>query len=142
MVDLSASSAPSTEAALRHVSHELTRRFEIRVNVSVLREGSGGSLEPAPLAREQLVRIAREAIVNAVKHGGAANVDVELDLRGRRLSLRISDDGCGMEQARVSVCEQPGFGLPSMRARAESLGGRLLTRRGAQGGTEIELLIR
>jgi len=132
--DLSASAAPTTDAALRMIARELGRRYDVDVSVALRGDARR---EPSPRTREQLIRIAREAIVNAVKHGHARQVDVELELRGRQIALRITDDGDGIEERSADA----GFGLPMMRARAESLGGELLARRRPHGGTEVELLI-
>jgi signal transduction histidine kinase len=138
IIDLAASAAPTTGAALREVADELERRFGVQIRVRVTTAArSRNDLDR--LEREQVVRIAREAIVNAVCHGGARNIDVELDYRGPDL-LRVTDDGCGIAADAAGSCS--GFGLPMMRARAESIGGCLVARPAPQGGTELEVLIR
>lgn len=138
-IDLSASEAPTTGAALRQVADELEARFAVRVNVRIKPDtGQRGEYELDPAEREEVVRIAREAIVNAVLHGGAHRIDVELDTRGPDL-LRVSDNGCGI--GATPTRSRYGFGLPTMRARAESIGGRLVARRKADGGTELEVRV-
>jgi TPR repeat protein len=98
---------------------------------------SRDSLDLGSRAREQVVRIAREAIVNAVWHGFARHIEVVLDGRGPRWLLRVIDDGCGIdEQAPPST---GGFGLPTMPDRAENLGGHLIARRRPAGGSELEV---
>lgn len=140
IVDLAARSAPTTAAALRLLAAELELRFDVQVHVVVVADtGGGGPREPAPAEREQLVRIAREAINNAVQHGRARHVDVVLDYRGTERLLLVSDDGCGITESALKSGN--GFGLPAMQARAELLGGRLQTRRGADGGTRLEVLV-
>lgn len=138
IVDLSASAAPTTGAALRHVADELEARFDVQVNVRIKLDNAHGTEDLEPAEREEVVRIAREAIVNAVRHGGAHCVDVELDYSGPDL-LRVSDNGCGI--AEMALRSTGGFGLPTMRARAEAIGGRLIARRRANGGTELEVLV-
>jgi len=139
IVDLAASTAPSTGAALRQVADELEVRFGVRVSVQVIPEQSrAGGHDLDRVEREEVVRIAREAIVNAAQHGGARHVRVELNYRGPEL-LRVSDDGCGFQPSNTR--SQGGFGLPTMRARAESIGGRLVARPRAGGGTELEVRI-
>ncbi len=139
IVDLSASAAPTTGAALRQVADELEGRFGVLVNVKIKPEQRlPGSHDLDRAEREEVVRIAREAIVNAVQHGGAQRIDVELDYGGPQL-LRVSDDGCGIGAGPVQ--SKGGFGLPTMRARADSIGGRLVARRKAGGGTELEVRI-
>jgi signal transduction histidine kinase len=89
-----------------------------------------------PSRRENVIRIAREAIVNAALHGMARNVEIVVVTKGRGLLMRISDDGRG-----ISDAQRDGFGLSTMRDRAATLGGELSTRRIAHGGTALELLV-
>lgn len=138
IVDLAASDADSTDAALRQVADELAARFGIDVDVSTKAAGEEmptDSLTPA--RREDVVRIAREAIVNAARHGGAHHVALVLQRTGSQCRLRVSDDGRGM--ATESLRRRGGYGLQMMRARAASLGGRLVVGSSSQGGTEVEL---
>jgi signal transduction histidine kinase len=135
IADLTASTAPSTEAALRVVADELGHRFDLQVEVRVETD-AGPDGEPDPSQREHLVRIAREAIVNAALHGTARRVDVVLVQHGRSLLLRVCDDGRGMAEGYRS-----GFGVRNMRAHAASLGGRLNAQPRAGGGTELELRV-
>ena len=138
IVDLSASTAASTETALRQVADELAVRFEIEVDVRItgdLDESARHDLEPP--RRDEVVRIAREAIVNAARHGRARHVTVALDRSDDQVRLRVSDDGRGIPHSKLRG--QGGYGLQMMRARAAALGGRLVTRRRIDGGAEVEL---
>jgi signal transduction histidine kinase len=140
MVDLAARSAPTTAAALRLVAAELELRFGVQIHVEVIGDnGHGGAREPAPAAREQLVRIAREALTNGVQHGGAKHLDVVLDCLATDRLLLVSDDGAGISESALK--DKGGFGLPAMQARAASLGGRLQVQRGPHGGTRLEVLL-
>lgn len=140
ILDLSASTAPSTVVALRDVADELELEFGIDVSVKdELDRPNGMTIDLGADAREHFVRIAREAIVNAARHGQAQHVDVVMRSPGPGWMLRISDDGVGIEDTQwVSA---PGFGLRAMRARADELGGRLSAERRASGGTVLELLL-
>jgi signal transduction histidine kinase len=138
IADLAASSAPTTEAALRLIADELQHRYGLQVDVRIeTGTALAGDTDLKPSEREHVVRIAREAIVNAALHGAARHVDVVLQQKGRDLLLRVSDDGCGIDDAPRS-----GLGLRTMRARAASLGGGLSTHRLAGGGTELRLVVR
>lgn len=137
IAELTACTAPSTEAALRLIADELAHRFEIEVNVRIEAEPPlNAEHELEPSQREHLIRIAREAIVNAALHGTARHVDVVLLRRVDALLMRVSDDGHGITEG-----QRPGFGVRTMRARAASLGGQLQTRARAGGGTELEVLV-
>jgi signal transduction histidine kinase len=137
IVDLSASHADSTSAAIRTVADELEARFDIAVTVNDRIDTEGSGDLPARV-REQAVRIAREAIVNAARHGGAQNVEVTLEGNAvGALLLRISDDGCGIELD--ALASSTGFGLRTMRARAAELGADLTAGPRVSGGTVLEL---
>jgi signal transduction histidine kinase len=147
IVDLSASGAPSTEAALERVAAELEARFSVRIEV----QAPADDTELDRREREQVVRIVREAIVNSIRHGAARRIRVTLDAGEEGMRLTVSDDGRGFDSSIVPVSEFDlpagaadegrGFGLPAMQARAASLGGSLVTRRPAAGGAELELLV-
>jgi len=138
IADLSASTAPTTEAALRLVANDLHHRhgveIEVRVEMTTALEGSN---DLNLVDREHIVRIAREAIVNAALHGRARRVDVVLSgSGGEDLVMRITDDGWGITDAHGS-----GMGLRTMRARAAALGGQLNAHSGPAGGTQLELTV-
>lgn len=138
IVDLSASNAPNTLAALRGVADEIEGRFGASVNVRTeLEETHPDGL--APEDREQVVRIAREAMLNAVRHGSATHLDVTLNAN-EELLLRVIDNGTGIGEGEGT--NPNGFGLRTMRARADSLGGELIARRHPGGGTELTLVLR
>ncbi len=86
--------------------------------------------------RNGLVRIAREAVANATRHGQAHSIRISLEA-GRKVRLRILDDGAGFDPEVVGS----GFGLVTMRERAESVGGRLSIRSAPGTGTEVEVTV-
>jgi signal transduction histidine kinase len=136
IVDLEASEASSTESALREVAGEMAVRHGINVNVVV---DGGVNTERSEHERRELVRIAREAIANAVRHGGARNVTVRLGSRRDDLLLRVSDDGCGFGAAGKDTAGT-GLGMRTMGARARSVGGRLVARSCEGGGAEVDVV--
>jgi signal transduction histidine kinase len=92
--------------------------------------------EPPPAVREQLLRIAREAVTNAARHARARSVTVSLSGEEDGLCLRVSDDGTGFDP---DERREGGFGLTSIAERAEAIGARLrlVSKRGA--GTTVEV---
>jgi signal transduction histidine kinase len=84
---------------------------------------------------EQLLRIAGEAMTNAVRHGHATQLEVRLEFRRKSVRLVVKDDGGGLQPA---TADQPHQGLRGMDERARALGGSLRVHSGA-GGTEIEV---
>jgi signal transduction histidine kinase len=92
------------------------------------------------LVRDELYRIAREAVVNAMRHADARLIDVTLDYRGERFLVTVRDDGVGIADQNVLTSGRDGhWGLAGMRERAAAVGAtlKLLSRPGA--GTEVEL---
>ena len=136
IADVSASDAPNAATALRAVADELSIRHGVRVTVEA--DGEGEDLTASK--REAVVRIAREAIVNAVQHGQAQHIAVSLDTRDDKLTLRISDDGRGLRNG-VSAGPHRGFGLRAMRERAEAAGGELIVDERSDGGTSVQALV-
>jgi len=96
----------------------------------------------APLTRDDVYRIAREALRNATRHAKARHIEAELHYGDAALSLRIRDDGVGIDRSVLDLGRRPGhWGLQGMRERAESVGGRLDVWSEQGAGTEIELSI-
>jgi signal transduction histidine kinase len=82
----------------------------------------------------QLYHIAQEACINAVKHAGASKIDIELARNGQKLTLAVSDDGCGFP---TKIPEPPGLGLRLMAHGASLIGGKLSVTRNREGGTLV-----
>lgn len=133
--DLSDEHSAAPRDALEAIAHELRDRFPMSIAVNA---DAGAYLTSD--AREDLLRIAREAIANAGRHGQAKNVLVSLSRSREGVALRVRDDGCGIRGAGSSVATE-GFGIGSMRERAAALGGQLTVRRRGGGGTELEVVV-
>jgi signal transduction histidine kinase len=95
-----------------------------------------GMFRLGPEIESELYRIAQEALNNALKHADATEVDVCLCLERDTVALNVQDNGRGIETA-GNPARRGGYGLTSMRQRAERLGGRLNVSSSAEGGTLI-----
>ncbi len=96
IADLAASTAPTTEAALCLVADQLGHRFGLQVDVRIEGDSMSGRDDRRDLAeRDELIRSAREAIVNAALQGGVRHVDLVLSRAGALL-VRVSDDSPGI----------------------------------------------
>ena len=137
IVDLEASQAFSTVEALRDVAAEFEARFGVQITV---RTENTGDQDVSAADRREIVRIAREAISNAVHHGGAQHVKVTLGSRYSDLLLHVSDDGCGLGHPEAQANPGTGLGMRTMRIRAEALGGHLIARARDIGGTEVSVM--
>ncbi len=85
-------------------------------------------------ARTHLYRIAQEAVQNALKHAGAAHIDIRLEVQPRKVVLEVVDDGRGI---RPEDASGSGFGTNTMRYRSSAIGGQLSVRSLADGGTLV-----
>jgi signal transduction histidine kinase len=81
-----------------------------------------------------LYRIAQEAVRNAVRHGRARHIHVELSARDPEIELSISDDGVGLPPAHL---RSDGLGLRIMAHRAAIIGETLTVERMSDGGTLV-----
>jgi signal transduction histidine kinase len=96
----------------------------------------------APLVRDDVHRIACEALRNAFRHAQAGRIDVELRYDRRHLRLRVLDDGKGIDQQDLAPGGRRGhFGLAGLQERAKLVGGKLVIRSEMGSGTEMELIV-
>jgi signal transduction histidine kinase len=119
--------------ALREVGRRATTNTDVRFVVNV----SGQPKRYAARVENELLRIAQEAVTNAVRHAQATHISLVVRFEPERVSVEVSDDGRGLATAADAV-EASHIGLASMKERAESLGGRVTIRRSPEGGTAIE----
>ena len=118
---------------LAHAAEQVAGRSGARVRAS-----ADAGVDAEPEVVEQLVRIVREAVTNATRHGGATTIDLEVaDVDG--LLVRIRDDGRGFDPAADG--RRTGFGLTSMSERAERIGGVFVLRSSPGEGTTVEVRV-
>src|SRR5260370_8278203 len=101
--------------------------------------GIGGAREMHPIVRDEIYRIGYEAIRNACTHSGASQLQVDLRY-ARDLTLRVGDNGTGIDPAIADRGKDGHFGLQGMRERAARIGGKLTLRSSSSSGTEINLI--
>ncbi|GAA2043072.1 hypothetical protein GCM10009819_32060 [Agromyces tropicus] len=115
---------------LHRAARELTARYDVRLEVDV-----DDSIAVDGDQRHALVRIMREAVVNAVRHGGARLVRVRLVATDGERRLTIADDGTGFEVDAGAA--SGGYGLVSMRDRAKGLPGSIRIESAPGGGSTV-----
>jgi signal transduction histidine kinase len=89
---------------------------------------------------EELYRIGREAIINALRHSHANHIEAEIEYRSSQLRLAVRDNGCGIDPQLLRR-QQGHWGLQGMRERAERIGARLRILSKVALGTEVELCV-
>jgi signal transduction histidine kinase/ligand-binding sensor domain-containing protein len=108
--------------------------------LSVEVEGTSRTLRP--IVRDEIYRIAGEALRNAFRHAEAKQIEVELHFDARQLRLRIRDDGTGIDPKFLTSQGREGhFGMHGMRERAKLISGKLTVWTAPGSGTEIELSV-
>jgi signal transduction histidine kinase len=108
--------------------------------VRVLLEGKQRELNP--MLRDEIYRIAREALRNAFRHARAQKIEAEITYSDSEFLLHVRDDGGGIDPEVANQGARAGhWGLPGMRERAKSFGGKLEVWSGHGAGTEIELSV-
>jgi signal transduction histidine kinase/ligand-binding sensor domain-containing protein len=102
----------------------------------------GTPMDLNPVVRDEVYRIAAEALRNAIRHAGAKRIEVEIRYDHEDLNLRIRDDGKGINASVLDKEHAPGhWGLRGMRERAKLIGASFEIWSKSGSGTEIELKI-
>jgi signal transduction histidine kinase/ligand-binding sensor domain-containing protein len=128
--------------AIRTIGEELASAAssEPSPNFNVVVEGASRNLHP--ILRDEVYRLATEALRNAFRHAAAQNVEVEIRYDEKYFRLRVRDDGKGIPSDVLSGDGREGhYGLPGMKERAKLVGGKLTIWTELDSGTEIELVI-
>ena len=128
--------ADSIRALGEELADENSAEAVLRVEV----QGTPRALHP--IVRDEVFRIAGEALRNAFRHAAAKQIEVELRYDERQLRVRVRDDGKGIDPEVLRAEGREGhFGLRGMRERAKLAGGKLTVWSGLDTGTEVELSI-
>jgi ligand-binding sensor domain-containing protein/signal transduction histidine kinase len=127
--------------ALTALGDELAASQDRRNPVAFQVEVEGETRDLHPILRDEVCRIASEAVRNAFNHSGAARIEVDIHYDDRQFRALIRDNGKGIDPKVVDGGRQGHYGLTGMRERTTLLGGKLVVRSRANSGTEVELNI-
>ncbi len=129
---LSSAAPQSLVGAVAQTAEDLGARLGVAVRLEV-----ADDIDTAPDVTEHVLRIVREAITNAATHGGPSVVTVTVR-RDDGVRVVIEDDGCGFDP---ELGARSGFGLVSMRERADAIGAGFAVASAPSLGTRIELAL-
>jgi signal transduction histidine kinase len=134
---LRSTEAPSTslEQALLDLHEELAPADRARLRIAKM--GRPQSVNPAVL--QQIFLIAREALLNALRHSQATKIVVEIRYSPRKLRITVRDNGTGLDPQFLRSSRKSHYGLTGMRERASTIGANLYIRTRNNAGTEVIL---
>jgi len=127
-----ASASTSLGAALEEIAAAIESGHGVPVEVVRVRDCGIDGTEP-------LLAAAREAILNAARHSGAAAVSVYLEVEPEQATIFVRDRGRGFDPE--SVPADRGGIINSIVGRMARAGGRALVHSTARDGTEVELVL-
>ena len=125
-------------AGLELALRQLAERSTVPNGVTCTFDGGGMVTGLKPEHEHELLRIAQEAVSNAVRHAKPRNVRIVTTEEAAHWTMSIADDGVGMEQ-RPELYARQGFGLSSMRQRAGAIGGEWQIESQPGAGTRISV---
>ena len=97
-------------------------------------------VDTSPEVREAMIRMVREALMNAVRHSSAQTIQVELRDRREGPWARVRDEGIGFDLGDPDI-KKKGFGLVSLSERAKALGGETKVNSAPGAGTEVIIFV-
>jgi ligand-binding sensor domain-containing protein/signal transduction histidine kinase len=124
-------------ARLTELAHSMSRDNSIAIRLHM--KGRPDGL--APSTEDNLLLVAREALLNALRHAAPTRIDLDLRYSRSFLEMKISDNGCGFAPVAAESNGGKHYGLIGMRERAEALGGSLSVISGSRKGTVVGLRI-
>ena len=122
-------------AALQHLCNEMTVGKQVKVELSL----SGTPRPLAPEAELHLLRMAQEALTNALKHGRATSVSLKLTFGTAAVQLSVQDNGRGFKKPYGEP--NGGFGKVSLLERAEQIGAKVAVRSRPGFGTVVDVRV-
>jgi ligand-binding sensor domain-containing protein/signal transduction histidine kinase len=129
-------------SALTGLGDKLATAQDGRTPVDFRVEVEGETRDLHPIVRDEVYRIASEAVRNAFNHSGAGRIEVEICYDERQLRVRIRDNGKGIDPKVLEAGGRVGHhGLAGMRERAQLVGGKLAVWSELEAGAEVELTI-
>lgn len=129
--------AGSTDAPLLEVVKRYVEDFGDRFALDVRFAADGKIPELPARVQAEILRVVQEALNNVRKHADATVVRVESTVDEEGLTMSVTDNGRGFEPAQATR----GFGLSSMRERAELIGARLTVDSAVRDGTRVRLTV-
>lgn len=136
---------------LRHASLEadsiatglssLARQLSAESGVGFHAETMGNPVFLDGWLKGNLLLVAREAARNALEHGRPENVLIRLSFTKNKLSLEVTDNGCGFDASTVLAGQNGHYGIVGMKERIEQAGGRFELTSESGKGTRVMAIV-
>ena len=124
-----------TEAIERTLKpHSVGAKIAVRFNVP--REKLDDS------TTHTILRVVRELVVNAIRHGRATDVKIAGECHGDTISFSVADNGCGFDPAAAPGPKEGHFGLLGVRERLKALHGTVAVESSPDRGTRVSVVIK
>jgi signal transduction histidine kinase len=121
------------QPALEWQARDFSRRYGVTVDLDVR-----GDLDAlTDQHRTCVYRVVQEALTNCVRHARASRVTIQVEPVDARLSLRVTDNGIGLDPA----APREGFGLRGIEERARELGGTVSMKSAAGQGSTLTVVL-
>jgi len=134
---ISPAAGPDLPSAVGAAGAKLASEYSIPFNLVV----EGVQRPVMPIIREEVLRIAHEALNNAYRHARATKVEAEIIYGRAELRVRIRDDGCGIDDTMMRMGRPDHWGMAGMRERAKKITASFDIWSRPSAGTEIELIV-
>lgn len=123
--------AEAEQVSVAQMIGELIEDFQEYTGTDIRYRISGSEQELSDAVRQAIIRMIQEAFTNAVKHGKATQIDLDIVYALHQISVEIRDNGKGGEEHVF------GFGLTAMKSRIENVNGQLYVSVSSAKGTKI-----
>ena len=125
----------SLEKALGNIRDDFAPGCRTRLSLVIL-----GQTRPlATTVQKQIYWIAREALLNALRHSGATRVEAEIEYLPRKFRVVVRDDGTGIDPQALRAARNSHWGLTTMQERAADIGAKVRVWSRPGEGTEVEI---
>jgi signal transduction histidine kinase len=135
-------SEPSHDVPPHATFKQMVEYLRPSTNARLTFESAGRPRDLDAVAGREAMKIVREALANAIRHGEASRIEVFLDFSDTHLRVVVRDDGAGIPAEVLHNGHREGhLGMIGMRERARQLGARIEIGQPVGGGTAVELIV-
>ncbi len=133
--------AANAREDLGRALRQLARQVSLETGIPVQLEANGGGPQLDAERTRNLLLVVREALQNAARHAEPHTLRVWLGCAGRRIHIRVTDDGRGFDPEEVLAGDGRRYGLVGMKERVREMGGDIVVDSAPGRGTEVRIAV-